>query len=210
MLTNSCLSLLTSYTYRHVYVGADSVFFGEKILNGCTHTCTHNYTWSPHLQPMSFSASDFCCCFLWKAFPHGCQLLSCLSQMAIPYLFLFPFLPLAPSGCVCLSVRLAFSGMIRGAVRNVPHYAIPALVVVATSVTPAGKVFTSEKEPIHASIHALRATIWTLVSYHFLSTFLLNSVSMELPKVSKENIMHDSVLYPISVYFFLPLQTSDS
>lgn len=150
---------------------------------------------------MSFSASDFCLSFLWKAFPHGCQLLSCLSQMAIPYLLLFPFLPLTPSGCVCLSVRLAFSGMIKGAVRSVPLYANPALVVAAISVPPAAKVFTSEKEPIHAAMHAPRATIWILVSYHFLSTFLLNILLMEPPMVSQYNIMHDSVFQLVYTFF---------
>lgn len=134
---------------------------------------------------MTFSAVELCLCVLGKAFPHGCQLLSCLSQLAFSHLPLFPFLPLAPSGCVCLNVRLAFSGMIRGAVRNVPLCANPVSAVAVISVPLAAKAFTSEREPIHASMHALRATIWTLVSYHFLSIFLPNIVSMEPPKVGE-------------------------
>lgn len=148
-----------------VYVGGGFYFLWKK-LSGCTHfKNTQSYSWETHLQPMSFSASDFCLCFLWKAFLHGC----CLSRMASYLRLLFPFRPLTPSECVCPSVRLAFSGMIRGAVKSVPLYANPALVVAAISVPRAGKVFTSEKEPIHASMHAMKATIWTVVSYHFLA-----------------------------------------
>lgn len=142
------------------------------------HTCTQLYLntsaanefLSLRLLPHSYGKS------------HDCLELS-VRWLAIPYLLLFPFLPLAPSGCVCLNVRLDFSGMIRGAVRSVLHYANPALGVVAISVPPAGKVFTSEKEPIHVYMPALRTTIWTLVSYHFLSTFLLDA-SVESAKVS--------------------------
>lgn len=149
-------------------------------------TRAHAQLFSRHTSAANeFSASDFCLSFLWKAFPHGCQLLSCLSQITISYLLLFPFLPFAPSGCVCLSVRLAFSQMIRGAVRSVPLYANPALVVATISVPPAGKVFTSEKEPILASMDVLRAIIRTMVSYHFLSTFLLNTLCMDASKVSQ-------------------------
>lgn len=92
--------MLTTAVYQHVPTSTFHsqacicwwliLFSLEKILSGCTHTYTHSYTWETHLQSMSFSASDFCLfCFLWKAFPHGCQLLSVsddflLASLSIP------------------------------------------------------------------------------------------------------------------------------
>lgn len=139
---------------------ADSVFFGKNFKWAQTqlylrHTSAAN-------DFLSLRALPLC---LMESFSSWLSAVELSVSVGYPLLcFSFHSYLSPPSGCVCLNVRLAFSGMIRGAVRNVPLCANPASEVEAISVPFAGKGFTSEKESITASIRVLRATIWTLVS----------------------------------------------
>lgn len=142
------------------------ITFINFVFSGIPSYTSRAHIWSWWLsQTLTFAFVSW-----WKSFLTAARCWFFWSHVALPVCvclspFLFPPPSVCLSGCVYLSVRLAFSGTIRSAARSALRSASLAWAAAAISAQPAARVCTSWREETTASAPVLTASTWTWASH---------------------------------------------